>query len=141
MLPPYGGDAEAQFKLGVCYHDASDFCHAVKWYRAAAEQGHAKAQYDLGLCYDQGWGVEMNATEAARWYRASAEQGDDDAQYNLGVCYFLGSGVGKNMAEALKWWHKAAQQGNRDAQDALHQPIKVMRDFPRRYSLWPFFLL
>ncbi len=46
------GDVEAQFKLGVIYDRGENvpqhFAEAVKWYRAAAEQGHAEAQLALG---------------------------------------------------------------------------------------------
>ena len=49
------GDADAQYKLGVCYEygegvgkdmtEAEEWYHkAVKWYRAAAAQGDAEAQ-------------------------------------------------------------------------------------------------
>ena len=46
------GDAVAQFKLGVMYDRGENvpqhFAEAVKWYRAAAEQGHPEAQLALG---------------------------------------------------------------------------------------------
>ncbi|MCE2453479.1 MAG: sel1 repeat family protein [Nitrospinae bacterium] len=46
------GDAVAQFKLGVMYDRGENvpqnFAEAVKWYRAAAEQGHAEAQLAIG---------------------------------------------------------------------------------------------
>jgi TPR repeat protein len=41
------GDAEAQYNLGILYHDGQgvprDDAEAVKWYRKAAEQGNALA--------------------------------------------------------------------------------------------------
>jgi hypothetical protein len=44
-----GGDADAQFNLGVMYDNGEgvpeDDAEAVKWYRRAAEQGFAEAQY------------------------------------------------------------------------------------------------
>lgn len=27
------GDADAQYKLGLCYHSAQDYVEAVKWYK------------------------------------------------------------------------------------------------------------
>ena len=48
------GDANAQYGLGVMYHNGygvkQDDFEAVNWYRKAAEQGHASAQYSLGSC-------------------------------------------------------------------------------------------
>ncbi|MDR1485938.1 MAG: hypothetical protein LBT09_14095 [Planctomycetaceae bacterium] len=42
------GNAEAQFKLGVCYLDGEgvkkDYAEAVKWLRKVAEQGYAEAK-------------------------------------------------------------------------------------------------
>jgi len=55
------GDAESQYRLGVCYANgrgvARDEVEAVKWYRKAAEQGSSHAQYTLGLCYASGIGL------------------------------------------------------------------------------------
>jgi len=46
------GDAEAQFNLGVMYHNghgvSQDDKTAAKWFRLAAEQGDAAAQFNLG---------------------------------------------------------------------------------------------
>ena len=65
------GNAIAQFRLGVCYHDGDgvpkDNVLAVKWYRMAAEQGHAPAQSNLGLRYYNGEGVAKDYVEAYAW--------------------------------------------------------------------------
>jgi uncharacterized protein len=57
--------------LGV----AQNYAEAVRWYRAAAEQGLGQAQVNLGVMYRQGLGVAQDNAEALRWYRAAAEQG------------------------------------------------------------------
>ena len=78
------GDAEAQFYLGLCYHNGDgvekDLSEAVKWYRKAADQGDALAQYNLGICYDNGYGVEKDLSEAVIWFRKAAVQGVAKAQ-------------------------------------------------------------
>ena len=62
---------------------------AVKWFRAAAEQGHAYAQYNLGLSYADGDGVEQDKAEAAKWYGKAAEQGYEAAKAALkGLNFF-----------------------------------------------------
>ena len=48
---------------------------AMKWFRAAAEQGIAAAQLNLGVMYANGKGVPEDDREAVKWYRAGAEQG------------------------------------------------------------------
>ena len=83
------GDAEAQFNLGIMYHNGQgvpqDHAEAARWYRKAAEQGDADAQFNLGLMYHNGQGVPQDHAEAARWSRKAAEQGHAGAQFNLGV--------------------------------------------------------
>jgi TPR repeat protein len=106
------GDAESQFKLGVCYADgdgvAKDPGTAVKWYRLAAESGHAEAQYRLGTCLSAGVGVAKDYSEAVKWLRKAAEQDLADAQFFLGVRYSEGEGTPKNLVEAHKWLNLAA---------------------------------
>ena len=81
------GDAEAQFKLAVCYYEGDgikqDKAEAVKWYRKAAEQGDAEAQYLLGYDYAIGDGVDENEAEAVKWLRRAAEQGHEKAKETL----------------------------------------------------------
>ena len=117
------GNADAQFKLGVCYAKgdgvAQDQTKAVEWWHKAAAQGHAEAQYGLGLCYVDGIGVEKDQTKAVEWLRKAAAQGHADAQFNLGMWYANGWGVEKDQTKAVEWWHKAAAQGHADAQFCL----------------------
>ena len=56
-----------------------DYQEAVRWFRAAAEQGEAKAQYNLGLMYYQGEGVLEDFVQAHMWANLAASQlkGDD----------------------------------------------------------------
>ncbi|MHC8509563.1 MAG: tetratricopeptide repeat protein [Rhodospirillales bacterium] len=70
---------------------SQNYAKAIKWYRAAAEQGIAKAQYNLGVMYANGDGVTQNTAEAVKWWRAAAEQGHAKAQYNLGIMYAKGT--------------------------------------------------
>ncbi len=54
---------------------AQDYVAAVRWFRAAAEQGNAEAQYNLGLMYLEGQGVKQDNVEAYAWIRTAAAQG------------------------------------------------------------------
>ena len=73
-----GGDAEAQYLLGLMYSQgqgvAQDFYKAGKMYRLAGDQGHASAQINLGSlfenCFGNGnwrhWGWPMHCRIRAR---------------------------------------------------------------------------
>jgi TPR repeat protein len=114
-LAAESGDVGAQCALGKKMKK-EDPAGAVRWFRAAAEQGHAEAQSELGWCFHYGFGVDQDAAEAASWYRKSAKQGHADAQFELGDCLIIGNGVGRDSAEAASWFRKAAEQGHTDAQ-------------------------
>ena len=87
----------------------------MRWYRAAAAQGHAEAQNNLGSMYERGRGVRSDLQEAARWYRKAADGGDATGQFNLGLLYESGRGVPRDEREAARWLQAAADQGWPDA--------------------------
>lgn len=122
------GDAKAQYKLGLHYHDEADgpfripedvkkdLAEAVKWWHKSALQGHAQAQCSLGSCYSQGRGVKQNDAEALKWCRLAAAQGDAEAQHCIASMYEFGAGVKRDKVEALKWRRLAAAQHHPVAQ-------------------------
>ena len=83
----------------------------MRWYRAAAAQGHAEALNNLGSMYERGRGVRSDLRAAAGWYRRAAEGGDATGQFNLGLLYESGRGVPKDEREAARWLQAAADQG------------------------------
>jgi TPR repeat protein len=114
-----GGDAKAQFDLGVSYAFGQGVTknevEAVAWYRKAAEHGYDKAQYNLGVCYDFGRGVPKDHAVAAGWYRQAAQQGHAKAQFNLGISCKYGQGVPRDPVEAHAWLSLAAKGGEAKA--------------------------
>lgn len=77
-------DAEAQYKLGVCYANgdglSKDTGESGKWYRLAAYQGHADAQVQLGFYYSVGGhGFPKDDFLAYKWFCISAQQGNEKA--------------------------------------------------------------
>ena len=118
-----GGNAEAQYNLGVMYDNGQgvpqDYERAAKWYQKAADQGLAHAQTNLGLLYDNGRDVPQDYELARIWYQKAADQGFADAQFNLGLTYYNGQGVRKDYKQAAKWLQKAADQGDAEAQYVL----------------------
>lgn len=116
-----GGDADAQYMLGLMYANGQgvdqSFYEAGKMYRRAGEQGHAGAQVNLGSLFENCYGNgPCNSEEAANWYRRAADQGDAIAQYNLGVMYGVGRGVAEDEWAAKPLFRKSAEQGYAPAQ-------------------------
>jgi len=79
------GDPSSQYVLGLLYeHGAAqgvpqDYKEAVRWYRAAAEQGDSRSQNNLGNNYRRGEGVPQDYIQAHLWYNLAASDltGDD----------------------------------------------------------------
>ncbi|MGE5721330.1 MAG: tetratricopeptide repeat protein [Sphingomonadales bacterium] len=113
------GSAEAQALYGQLLLDghgvAANPREALRWFAAAARQGHRLAINMIGRCYDLGWGVGIDKARAAEWYRAAALRGLDWGMYNYGTLLALGQGVPEDRAEALRWFRKAAALGNAKA--------------------------
>jgi TPR repeat protein len=115
-----GGDAQAQFSLGIKFANggaAQDFAQAAQWYLKAADQNHALAQFNLGIMYARGQGVQRDEKQSQVWIRKAANLGDAGAQYNLGMRQHRVSmgeaagGSGESSIEAYKWLRLAAAQG------------------------------
>jgi len=131
-----GGDADAQFGLGLHYGsaggDAADFAEAARWYRKAADQDFALAQYNLGVMFALGQGVPQDDASAVGWIRKAAEGGDAGGQYELGVrCHRASVGALRmdpieSRIEAYKWFHLAEAQGYKDSVTACQQVTLTM---------------
>jgi TPR repeat protein len=76
-----GGEASAQFNLGVLYdnglddngHDVNrDRREAIKWLRKAAQQGLARAQAKLADIYAE----QSDMKQAYAWFLVAAESSD-----------------------------------------------------------------
>jgi TPR repeat protein len=75
------GDADAQWQMGVRYHDGDGVGHddaqAVQWFQLAAEHGHVAAQGALGAYYWRGRGVPEDLSKAYFWSTIAMAQGDE----------------------------------------------------------------
>ena len=120
----YGGDAAAQYQVGVDYQDGDvvgrDFVQAESWFKKAADQGNAQAQLALGLLLEgHNSGIAVDDGQAAALLHKAAGQGLAEAQFQLGLSYRHGIGVTADNAQAASWLGKAAQQKNADAMAEL----------------------
>ena len=108
--------AEESFKRGEKAYEDQNYTEAMRWYRAAADQGHAQAQLHVGNLYTDGEGVTRDHEEALRWFRKAADQGDNEALNNIGWFYLSGWGISQDYGLAMEWFRKAADKGNEVAQ-------------------------
>jgi TPR repeat protein len=110
----------AQFYLGTCYDRGKgvtqDLRQAMRWYRAAAENGLPEAQYNLAFGYREGIGVLQDLGAAVYWFTQAAEAGDPGAQRDLGYCYHEGVGTVVDYEAAARWYRRAAKAGDAKAQ-------------------------
>lgn len=113
-----GGQAEAQFDLGVLYAQGlgvrRDLTQAEQWYRKAAEQGNAEAQFALGQMYARGWGVPRDTADAMRWFQMANTPESEGPSTDWTV--LDGYGVQQNYQQAAYWYEQAAQKGHPEAQ-------------------------
>jgi len=81
------GDADAQWQMGVRYHNAEDVPHddaqAMQWFLRAAEQGNVAAQSALGAYYWAGRGVPEDLSKAYFWSAIALAQGDENSKDRL----------------------------------------------------------
>lgn len=88
---------------------------ALKWYRAAAEQGHAKAQYTLGRLRASGEGARKDNLKALNWYRKAAAQNHPEALFHLGLMHQAGLGTPRDSTKAMQLYRQAADLGSTGA--------------------------
>ena len=108
-----GGDAAAQYRLGVMYAKGQgvpqDDKQAAAWYIKAAIQDDAMAQFAIAEMYRQGIGVPQDEKQARTWYLEAADHGFPKAQYTVGLMYANGEGVPRDFIQAYKWLSLAGE--------------------------------
>lgn len=81
------GDADAQWQMGVRYHNGDDVPHddaqAMQWFQRAAEQGSVAAQSALGSYYWAGRGVPEDLSKAYFWSEIALARGDENSKSRL----------------------------------------------------------
>jgi tetratricopeptide (TPR) repeat protein len=78
---------------------------AVKYFKAAAAQGHRGALAELGFVYSQ---QGVNLAEADEYMLRAARCGSVDSEVGLGLNYEFGRGVQRNRRTAVYWLSQAA---------------------------------
>lgn len=82
------GNPQAQYRLAQAYESGAgtrqSYSEAVRWYRAAANQGLARAQFHLALIFEEGRPeVKRDVAYALSWYEEAARNGFKSAVERL----------------------------------------------------------
>ena len=116
-----GGDANAQFDLGVCYRDgieiAQDLEEARKWFEKAVAQGHHDAEYALAVENEilaKGDESAITKNVIALLQKAVAAN-HIQAKTMLGKFLYSGKGIDEDYERAVKLWEETAAAGDLEA--------------------------
>lgn len=113
-----GGSADAQSWLGYILDLAEENTEAVRWYRAAAEQGNKEGLAGLADMYAKGEGVDKDLAEARTLYEKAADGGHDRAARVLVHAYENGGlGVEPDAGKAAYWKSRSAQLSGQKEQE------------------------
>jgi hypothetical protein len=115
------GDAEAQWQMGLRYHNGDGVPHddaqAIPWFLRAAEQGNVTAQATLGAYYWAGRGVPEDLSKAYFWSAIANAHGDEASKIRLEV---LASRMTRAQISAAReqadaWIHSYYQRAKSEA--------------------------
>jgi hypothetical protein len=115
------GDPEAQWQIGVRYHDGEDVpqsdAQAVWWFQRAAEQGNVAAQGALGAYYWRGRGVPQDLSKAYFWSAIAMAQGDEISKGRVeGLSsQMTRSQVSTARQQAEEWIHTHTQRAKSES--------------------------
>lgn len=121
-----GGDAEAQYLLGLAYNSGvgvtKDPERTAYWLRRSATRGFSRAQFAYGQRLYWGWGeIKPNKQEGFEWWLVAAENGNASAMLEIGDTYHYGrEGVSKqDLEQAEKYYNQALSIGAVEAETSL----------------------
>jgi hypothetical protein len=115
------GDAEAQWQMGLRYHNGDGVPHddaqAVPWFLRAAEQGHVTAQATLGAYYWAGRGVPEDLSKAYFWSAIANARGDEASKIRLEVLAsrMTKAQISSAREQADAWIHSYYQRAKSEA--------------------------
>lgn len=122
--PANSGDAEAQFKLGVCYRDgiqiSADDSIATKWFEKSASQGNHEAEY----AYAEMLSRDLKSSEATNkkivgLLQKAVAANHTKAKTLLGKFLYTGKGVDEDYDRSVELWEQAVKAGDLDAKCEL----------------------
>jgi hypothetical protein len=115
------GDPDAQWQMGVRYHNGEDVpqddAQAMSWFERAADQGQIDAQSHLGAYYWAGRGVPEDLYRAYFWSAIATAQGDEISKARLEglASQMTRQQVAAARQEAETWIHTHSQRTRSEA--------------------------
>jgi hypothetical protein len=115
------GDPDAQWQMGVRYHNGEDVPQddalAMTWFERAADQGQIDAQSHLGAYYWAGRGVPEDLYKAYFWSAIATAQGDEISKARLEglASQMTRQQVSAARQEADTWIHTHSQRARSEA--------------------------
>jgi hypothetical protein len=115
------GDPDAQWQMGVRYHNGEDVpqddAQAMSWFERAADQGQIDAQSHLGAYYWAGRGVPEDLYKAYFWSAIATAQGDEISKARLEglASQMTRQQVAAARQEAETWIHTHSQRARPEA--------------------------
>lgn len=117
--PAHKGNAEAQYKLGLCYAGgsgiAADDVAARQWFTKSANANYAPAQVKLCTWMIAGKGGPKDAILGLSYCEKAAKQNYPEAFTKLGEYYYAGKVVARNYTKAIKYLAYASKKGSASA--------------------------
>jgi TPR repeat protein len=119
------GSAEAQSKLAWILDGSEHNESAVRYYRAAAEQGYADGEFGLASMYAKGEGIEKDYDAAVSLFERAAAQGHYRAIGILRRAYENGElGLAVDAEKAAYWRDRQDQLVESEASDGDAGPVE-----------------
>jgi uncharacterized protein len=115
------GDADAQYQMGIRYHNGEDVPHddaqAVQWFLRAADQGNVAAQTALGSYYWAGRGIPEDLSKAYMWSEIALAGGDENSKARLEglATRMTRAQVYAARQQAEVWLHMHSQRAKSEA--------------------------
>ena len=109
---------------------------AVKWLKAAADNGCGQAMYRMGKMYDEGLcDTDPDLKSAMAWYQKAADADDPDAEFALGCIYSMPRNKYSDDREAARMFGRAAENGHAEAQYQIGMMYAYGQGVPRDPSM------
>jgi TPR repeat protein len=128
------GDAASQYNIALAFmrddpewEIEQDYPAALRWFTAAANQGHALAAYNLAIMYQLGEGTAKDDYQGFKWLLFAAEKNCGLGQKYVAAAYFYGQGCSRDLVRAHAWFSMAVSRDN-GLSEAEKEDTRLDRD-------------
>ena len=105
------GNKEANFELGVFWHQRNEIVKAISYYEQDAGENYKFSLYNMAMIFKNGNGeIEGNSTKYLTYIKRAAEMGVSHAECEYGIILLEGKLLNKDVNSAVKWLESAYLQ-------------------------------